>query len=76
MANEIFAFTKAERKKAKLKLNLSGPSGSGKTYSAEVVENHNGVDMAKRFIDANIECNDSDRLKQAIADVESCMERL
>ena len=34
MANEIFTFTKAERKKAKLKLNLSGPSGSGKTYSA------------------------------------------
>ena len=34
MTNEIFAFTKAERKKAKLKLNLSGPSGSGKTYSA------------------------------------------
>lgn len=34
MSNEIFAFTKAERKKAKLKLNLSGPSGSGKTYSA------------------------------------------
>ena len=42
--------------------------------SHELVENHNGVDMAKRFIDANIECNDSDRLKQAIADVESCME--
>ena len=42
--------------------------------SHEVVENHNGVDMAKRFIDANIECNDSDRLKQAIADVESCKE--
>lgn len=34
MSNEIFSFTKAERKKAKLKLNLSGPSGSGKTYSA------------------------------------------
>ena len=32
--NEQFTFTKAERKKAKLKLNLSGPSGSGKTYSA------------------------------------------
>ena len=44
--------------------------------SYELVENHNGVDMAKRFIDANIECNDSDRLKQAIADVESCMEGL
>ena len=28
--NEQFTFTKAERKKAKLKLNLSGPSGSGK----------------------------------------------
>lgn len=44
--------------------------------SHDLVENHNGVDMAKRFIDANIECNDSDRLKQAIADVESCMEGL
>lgn len=32
--SEQFTFTKAERKKAKLKLNLSGPSGSGKTYSA------------------------------------------
>lgn len=32
--SEIFVFTKAERKKAKLKLNLNGPSGSGKTYSA------------------------------------------
>ncbi|WEV48137.1 ATP-binding protein [Acinetobacter sp. ESL0695] len=31
---EHFVFTKAERKKAKLKLNLNGPSGSGKTYSA------------------------------------------
>ena len=41
-----------------------------------LVENHNGVDMAKRFIDANIECNDLDRLKQAIADMESCMEGL
>lgn len=34
MANEIFTFQKAERKKAKLKLNFNGPSGSGKTYSA------------------------------------------
>lgn len=32
--NESFSFQKAERKKAKLKLNLNGPSGSGKTYSA------------------------------------------
>ena len=32
--SELFVFTKAERKKAKLKLNLNGPSGSGKTYSA------------------------------------------
>lgn len=31
---EHFVFTKAECKKAKLKLNLNGPSGSGKTYSA------------------------------------------
>ena len=29
-----FSFTKAERKKAKLRLALSGPSGSGKTMSA------------------------------------------
>ena len=41
-----------------------------------LAENHNGVDMAKRFIDVNIECNDLDRLKQAIAGVESCMEGL
>ena len=27
-------FTKAERKKAKLRLGLTGASGSGKTYSA------------------------------------------
>ena len=27
---ENFTFTKAERKKAKLKLNLSGPSGSAR----------------------------------------------
>lgn len=32
--SELFVFTKAERKKAKLKLNHNGPSGSGKTYSA------------------------------------------
>lgn len=31
---EQFSFQKAERKKAKLKLNFNGPSGSGKTYSA------------------------------------------
>lgn len=35
--NESFAFQKAQRKKAKLKLNLNGPSGSGKTYSALVM---------------------------------------
>lgn len=35
--NETFLFGKAERKKAKLKLNLNGPSGSGKTYSALVL---------------------------------------
>lgn len=31
------AFTKAERKKAKLRLALCGPSGSGKTYSALLI---------------------------------------
>lgn len=35
--NETFSFGKAERKKAKLKLNFNGPSGSGKTYSALVL---------------------------------------
>lgn len=30
-------FTKAERKKARLRLALSGPSGSGKTYSALLI---------------------------------------
>lgn len=30
-------FTKAERKKAKLRLALTGPSGSGKTYSALMI---------------------------------------
>ena len=30
-------FTKAERKKAKLRLGLTGVSGSGKTYSALLI---------------------------------------
>lgn len=32
-----FTFSKAEKKKAKLRLALSGPSGSGKTYSALLI---------------------------------------
>mgnify|MGYP000892636027 CR=1 FL=1 len=32
-----FAFTKAERKKAKLRLALCGPSGSGKTFSSLLI---------------------------------------
>lgn len=46
MANEIFTFTKAERKKAKLKLNLSGPSGSGKTYGALLIASGLGERIA------------------------------
>jgi hypothetical protein len=35
--NMAFVFSKAEKKKAKLRLALSGPSGSGKTYSALLI---------------------------------------
>ena len=43
--------------------------------SHELVESFNGLDMAKKFYDENIiECSDAWNLKQAIADVESCME--
>lgn len=34
---ETFAFSKAEKKKAKLKMNINGASGSGKTYSALLI---------------------------------------
>lgn len=39
--------------------------------SWEIIESFNGVKMAQRFIGENVECSDSERLKQAIADVES-----
>lgn len=43
--------------------------------SHELVESFNGLEMAKKFYDENIiECSDAWNLKQAIADVESCME--
>lgn len=42
--------------------------------SYELVESFNGLEMAKKFYDENIiECSDAWNLKQAIADVESCM---
>lgn len=34
MANNVFIPRTAERKQAKIRINLSGPSGSGKTFSA------------------------------------------
>lgn len=40
--------------------------------SHELVESFNGLEMAKQFFDENVECSDSERLKQAIADVEAC----
>lgn len=43
---ENFAFSKAERKKAKLKLNLNGASGSGKTYSALMLSSSLGEKIA------------------------------
>lgn len=43
---EQFSFTKAERKKAKLKLNLNGATGSGKTYSALVLASSLGKKIA------------------------------
>jgi ABC-type dipeptide/oligopeptide/nickel transport system ATPase component len=39
-------FTKAERKKAKLRLGLTGASGSGKTYSALMVAKGMGGKVA------------------------------
>ena len=42
--------------------------------SHDLVESFGGVEMAKRYLDENLECEDSKTLRQAIADVESCME--
>ena len=43
--------------------------------SHALIESFNGLEMAKKFYDENIiECSDAWNLKQAIADVESCME--
>ena len=39
--------------------------------SMDLVESFNGVEMAKRYLEENVECSDSERLKQAIADYES-----
>ena len=39
--------------------------------SVDLVESFNGVEMAKRYLEENVECSDSERLKQAIADYES-----
>ena len=36
--------------------------------SVDLVESFNGVEMAKRYLEENVECSDSERLKQAIAD--------
>ena len=41
--------------------------------SHELIESFGGLEMAKRFLNENIECEDSENLKQAIADVESCL---
>ena len=38
----------------------------------DLVESFGGVEMAKRYLDENLECEDSKTLRQAIADVESC----
>lgn len=38
--------------------------------SVDLVESFNGVEMAKRYLEENVECSDSERLKQAIADYE------
>ena len=38
--------------------------------SVDLVESFNGGEMAKRYLEENVECSDSERLKQAIADYE------
>lgn len=40
--------------------------------SHDLVESFGGVEMAKRYLDENLECGDSEVLRHAIADVESC----
>lgn len=40
--------------------------------SHDLVESFGCVEMAKRYLDENLECEDSKTLRQAIADVESC----
>ena len=40
--------------------------------SHDLVESFGGVEMANRYLDENLECEDSKTLRQAIADVESC----
>lgn len=39
--------------------------------SVDLVNSFNGLEMAKQFLAENIECSDSERLKQAIADYET-----
>lgn len=46
MNNEKFVFAKAQRKKAKLRLNLNGASGSGKTYSGLLIASGLGQKIA------------------------------
>lgn len=40
--------------------------------SHELVESFGGINNAKRFYDENLKCDDSEVLRKAIADVESC----
>ena len=40
--------------------------------SHDLVESFGGVEMAKRYLDENLECGDSEVLRHAIADMESC----
>lgn len=40
--------------------------------SHDLVESFGGVEMAKRYLDENLECGDSEVLRHAIADVERC----
>lgn len=58
-------FTKAERKKAKLRLALCGPSGSGKTYSALLIASGLAPDGKIALIDTE---NGSGELYSDLAD--------
>lgn len=40
--------------------------------SHDLVESFGSLEFAKQFFDENIECSDSERLQQAIVDVEVC----